>query len=448
MAKRKAISGSGIINTIVQATNKVAKPELPFVNQQTFGNFAKALASAPDSVQNAFMENLTNLGFLQKFVSQREFESYFRKLYGEDILEDQMVLYAVDTIKARAFDPDDVTRFLENHPPRVGQEFIQSSLKRQYQLSTLEDVITAIGQGEGYFLNFYNNCVTAMWNSYEHDNLIAIKEMINEQIEAGNLRLVPVTTPTDQASVLAMKVEVDTIASDWESDLTREYNVAGYNTHTPESELFYLFNNRINALNSNYNLAWAFNEAYLDLKKDGRAISMDSKGLAGGNVYAAIFDKTFFEIHNRIGHPRVTSFMNPATLAMNRILTCFTLYGMNLFANSAWFIAPSAVGIESMTLDTRSGSKNANPGDVVEIYVDSVTATSGKYADKFGKFQLHDVTVTDPDTYVDPDSGELYLGKNETGVELDGLEGKYVRVYCFSHLDENVYGEILIKINQ
>lgn len=448
MAKRKAVTGSGIINTIVAAVNKVAEPQLPFVNKETFGDFAHQLAQAPDTVQNLFMTDLVNLGWYQRFKAMRQYEGMFRRLYGEDILEDQMVVYATDTLKARAYDPDDAQRFLESHPLRVGQQFIQSSLKRQYQFSTIEDVITAIGQGEGYFLSFYNNAVTAMWNSFEHDNNVAIKEMINQQAKEGNLRLVPVAVPTNQASVLAMKVEVDTISSDWESDLTREYNVAGYNTHTPNDELFYLFNNRINALNENYNLAWAFNEQYLDLKKDGRAIVMDSKALADGAIYAAVFDRTAFEIHNRVGHPRVTAFFNPATLEDERILTCFTLFGMNLFANSAWFIDPNKVGIEAMTLATRSGSTNANPGDVVEIYVDSITATSGKYADKFGKFQLHDVTVTDPNTYIDPDSGELYLGANETGVELDGLEGKYVRAYCFSHLDENVYGEILIKINQ
>lgn len=439
MAKRKAVTGSGIINTIVAATNKVASPQLPFVDKYTFRDFAKQLAQAPDSVRNIFMENLVNLGFYTRFVQQRAYESYFRNLYGEDILEDQMVLYAVDTIKARAYDPEDATRFLESHPPRVGQQFIQTSLKRQYQMSTIEDVITAIGQGEGYFRSFYDNAVTAMWNSYEHDNLVTIKEMINEQAKAGNLRLVPVAVPDNQDTVLAMKVEVDTIASDWESDLTREYNVAGYNTHTPDSELFYFFNNRINALNNNYNLAWAFNENYLDLKKDGRAISMDSKGLADGAIYAAIFDRTLFEIHNRIGHPRVTSFFNPGTLEDERILTCFTLYGMNLFANSAWFIDPNKVATTfGATLATVDGSTNANRGEIKEIRVDALTdVPSGLYADKFGKFTVSGNASAD--TVIDEDSGELSISKDETATSLT--------VTWTSHLNAEVTATINIAVN-
>ena len=211
----------------------------------------------------------------------------------------------------------------------------------------------------------------------------------------------------------------------------------------------YLFNNRIAAINKNYNLAWAFNENYLDLQKEGKAITMASSALAGGNVYSAIFDRELFEIHNRVGHPKITSFYNPGTLEMERLLTCFTLYGMSLYHNSLWFIDPSAVGIDSATLDTRSGSKAANPGDIVEIYVDSVTATTGKYADKFGTFSLQPETVTSQDTYIDPDSGELFIGKDETGADVGaGDNNKYIRAYWYSHLDANVYAEILIKINQ
>jgi len=443
MAKRKAISGSGIINTIAAAVNKVAEPQLPFVTKETFRDFAHQLAQAPDTVQNLFMTNLCNLGWYQKFTAMRQYEGMFRKLYGEDILEDQMVVYATDTIKSRAYDPDDATRFLESHPLRVGQQFIQSSLKRQYQFSTIEDVITAIGQGEGYFLSFYNNAVTAMWNSYEHDNNVAIKEMINEMAKEGNLRLVPVAKPTDQNTVLAMKVEVDTIASDWESDLTREFNVAGYNTHTPSDELFYLFNNRIDALNKNYNLAWAFNEQYLDLKKDGKAIVMDSKALADGAIYAAIFDRTLFEVHNRVGHPRVTAFFNPTTLEDERILTCFTLFGMNLFANSAWFIDPEKVGISGGELDVVGGD-NANRGDVKEIFVSAIEAEEGKYADKFGTFSLV-TTPTDSNTYIDPESGELFIGANENG-EASG-DDRVLQVRWTSHLNSNLTVDKMIKLN-
>ena len=443
MAKRKALSGSGIINTITAAVNKVAEPRLPFVTKATFRDFAHQLAQAPDTVQNLFMTNLCNLGWYQKFTAMRQYEGMFRKLYGEDILEDQMVVYATDTIKSRAYDPDDATRFLESHPLRVGQQFIQSSLKRQYQFSTIEDVITAIGQGEGYFLSFYNNAVTAMWNSFEHDNNVAIKEMINQMAEEGNLRLVPVAKPTDQSTVLAMKVEVDTIASDWESDLTREFNVAGYNTHTPSDELFYLFNNRIDALNKNYNLAWAFNEQYLDLKKDGKAIVMDSKALADGAIYAAIFDRTLFEIHNRVGHPRVTAFFNPTTLEDERILTCFTLFGMNLFANSAWFIDPTKVGITSAELSVVGGVR-ANRGDVKEIFVSGIETDTGKYGDKFGTFSLT-TTPTDSDTYIDPESGELYIGANESGETFDN--NKVLKVLWTSHLDDTVTAEVAVYLN-
>lgn len=439
MSKRKVVTGSGIINTIANATNGVANVSLPFVNTSTFSNFAKELAGAPDMYQNAFMENLANLGFLHKFVETRIYESYFRELYGEDILEEQLVLYATDAIKSRGYDPDDTHRFLEQHPPRIGSQIMQKVLKRQYQVATIEDLITAIAGGEASFMSFYDATTTQLWSSYEDDNLQTIKELINDNIAEGNLFLFPLTKPTTQAQVLALQVEIDTIANDWNSERYRDYNLAGFKTYTPKDALMYLFNNRISALNKVYNLAWAFNESYLELEAKGRSITMSSEALAGGNVYSAIFDNKLFEIHNRIGHPKITSFYNPGTLAMDRLLTCFTLYGMNLFQNSVWFIDPSVIdSAPTLTISERDGSAYVDAGTIKEMYVDSLTVSSGKYFDKFGKWSVSG--GSDPDTAIDELSGELSVGANEASSTV-------LTVTFTSHLDSNVTATATVTVN-
>ena len=439
MSKRKVVSGSGIINTITNATNGVANVQLPYVNTATFSGFAKSLAGTPDMYQNAFMENLANLGFLHKFIQSRAFESYFRQLYGEDILEEQLVLYATDAIKSRGYDPDDTHRFLEQHPPRVGRQIMQKVLRRQYQVATIEDVITAIAGGEASFMSFYDATATQLWSSYEDDNLQVIKDLINDNITEGNLYLFPLAKPTTNTDVLALQVEIDTIANDWNSERYRDYNLAGFKTYTPKDALMYLFNNRISAMNKVYNLAWAFNERYVDLEEKGRAITMASDALAGGNVYSAIFDDKLFEIHNRIGHPKITSFYNPGTLSMDRLLTCFTLYGMNLFQNSVWFIDPSVVDTSpTLTISERDGSAYVDAGTIKEMYVDSLTVSSGKYFDKFGEWSVSG--GSDPDTAIDKLSGELSVGANEASSTV-------LTVTFTSHLDNNVTATATVTVN-
>ena len=447
MARKNSLSAIGIVNTITKATNGVAETQLPFVNKSTFSDFGKQLAVAPDAYQNGWIDNLINLCGLQVILGKRMYESYFKKLYREPTLTENIALYIIDAIKSKAYDKEATGRILENEPPRVGVQYIQSVLKRSYQVTDVEDLLSSAFTSEGSFMSFMDAITVQLYSSMEDDNVQMIKELLNANIEQGNIRLVPATKPNNQASLLSFMYEVKKIGADWDAERSREWNLAGFRTYSPNDDHYFLLNTDLDALNQVYNLPWAFNKDYLEMKSEGEAIVMGSSALASGNVFAMMFDRDFFQIRDRVNHPRFTSFFNPGTLSQNRFLTCFTVLSLAFFANACAFIDANAVGIDAMTLATRSGSTAANPGEVVEVYVDSVTATSGKYADKFGKFQLHDVTVTSQDTYIDPDSGELFLGKDETGVELDGLTGKYVRVYCFSHLDENVYGELLIKIN-
>lgn len=447
MARRNSLSAVGIVNTITKATNAVAVTQLPFVDKSTFSDFGKQLAVAPPEYQNGWLDNLINLCGLQIILGKRTYESYFKKFYREPTLTENIQLSMVDAIKAKAYDKEATSRILENEPPRVGVQYIQTVLKRQYQVTDIEDLLTSAFTTEGAFMSFIDATTTQLYSSLEDDSVQAIKEMLNANLAEGNIRLEPIAKPTNQATLLDYMVNVKKIGADWAAERSREWNLAGFRTFSPQEDHYFLLNTEMDALNETYNLPFAFNKQYLELRSEGEAVVMGSSALAGGNVYAMMFDRDFLQIRDRVNHPRFTSFFNPATLAQNRFLTCFTVMSIAFFANAVAFIAPSAVGISAMELKTRSGSTNANPGDVVEVYVDSVTATEGKYADKFGKFKLQEGSTTSADTYIDEGSGELFLAKDETGVTMDGLTGKYVRVYCFSHLNEEVHGELLIKIN-
>lgn len=446
MAKKASKSAIGIVNAITQATNAVAAVQLPFVDKATFSDFGKQLAVAPDAYRNGWIDNLINLCGLQIILGKRMYESYFKKLYREPTLTENIALYMVDAIKAKAYDKDATTRILENEPPRVGTQYIQSVLKRQYQVTDIEDFLTSAFTSEGSFLSFMDAVTTQLYSSMEDDNVEMVKELINANIREGNVRLETATKPDTKDQLLAFMRIVKKIGADWNVERSRKYNLAGFRTFSPAQDHYFLMNTDMDALNEVYNLPFAFNQDYLKLKSEGQAIVMGSEGL--GDVYAMMFDRDFFQIRDRVNHPRFTSFFNPATLSQNRFLTCFTVLALSFFSNAVAFVDPSKIaGSATITLATRDGSTSANPGEEKEIYV-SQLQTNGGLFDKFGRYQLHADTVTSSATKIDPDSGVLVIGDDETGVELDGLTGKYIRVYMFSHLNEEIYGELLIKINQ
>lgn len=438
MAKRASKSAIGIVNAITQATNEVAHAQLPFVTAQTFSDFGKQLTVAPDAVRNGWIDNLVNLCGLQIILGKRMYESYFKKLYREATLTENIALYMVDAIKAKAYDKNATSRILENEPPRVGTQYIQSVLKRQYQVTDIEDLLTAAFTSEGSFLSFMDAVTTQLYSSMEDDNVEMVKAMINANISEGNIRLEPVTQPDTKDDLLGFMRVVKRIGSDWAVERSRKYNLAGYRTFSPKGDHYFLMNTDMDALNEVYNLPFAFNQDYLKMKSEGEAIVMGSDGL--GDVYSMMFDRDFFQIRDRVNHPRFTSFFNPATLSQNRFLTCFTVLALSFFSNAVAFVDPTKIAaVVTPTLATRDGSVAANPGEEKEVYVSALEITGDGVFDKFGTWEVKENSSSK--TTIDPDSGVLTIGEDETGTEGE------ITVSWKSHLDASVGASLTITIN-
>ena len=419
MARQASKSAVGIVNAITEATNTVARAQLPFVTKETFSDFGKQLTVAPDEVRNAWIDNFYNLCGLQIIMGKRMYESYFKKLYREPTYTENIALFMVDAIKAKAYDKNATSRILENEPPRVGTQYIQSVLRRMYQCTDIEELlVAAFTSGEGGFMSLLEAETTQMYSSMEDDNVEMIKEMLTKNIEEGNIRIVPITKPDTKDELLAFMRKVKTIGGDWDAERSREWNLAGFRTYSPADDHYFLLNTDMNSLNEVYNLPWAFNQDYLSLKSEGKAIVMGSSGLADGNAYAMMFDRDFFQIRDKVGFPKYRSFVNDGTLAINRMIHIWTILGLSYFSNAAVFIDPSKVAEPTAaTLATRDGSLAANPGEEKELYVSAITAASGKYADKFGEWHILAASKTSAKTTIDKDSGVLTIGDDEEGVD-------------------------------
>lgn len=437
MAKKASKSAIGIVNAITQATNATASVQLPFVEKSTFSDFGKQLAVAPEAYRNGWIDNLVNLCGLQIILGKRMYESYFKKLYREATLTENIALYMVDAIKAKAYDKNATARILENEPPRVGTQYIQTVLKRQYQVTDIEDLLTSAFTSEGAFMSFMDAVTTQLYSSMEDDNVEMIKEMIKENITEGNIRIEKVTQPDTKDQLLSFMRVVKRIGSDWAVERSRKYNLAGYRTFSPKDDHYFLMNTDMDALNEVYNLPFAFNQDYLKMKSEGEAIVMGSDGL--GDVYSMMFDRDFFQIRDRVNHPRFTSFFNPATLAQNRFLTCFTVLSVSFFSNAIAFVDPSKIASSvTATLATRDGSTSANPGEEKEVYVSAIQTNGGVF-DKFGTYSVAGASTLAAGTAIDPDSGVLTIGEGETNTALT--------VTWTSHLDESVTATLSVTIN-
>lgn len=442
MARKRSLSAVGVVNTITQASNQVAKTQLPFVTESTFSDFGKQLTYAPDETRNAWIDSYYNLCTLQAILGKRAYESYFKKLYKEPTVSENIQLSMVDQIKAKAYDKDATARILENEPPRIGVQYIASVLRRQYQLSENPDLLIASFLSEADFMNFTDATVTQMYSSMEDDNVTIIKEMLAQNFKEGNIRLEPIAAPNDEDDLKSFMRVVKRIGADWAAERSREYNLAGFRTFSPVDDHYFLVNTDLDALNQVYNLPWAFDKSYLEMKSEGDVITMGSSSLADGKIYSMLFDKDFMQIRDKVGFPKFTSFFNPGTLTQNRFLTVMSVLSVAFFANATAFIDPSNIDTAAtVALDVRDGSDHADRNTVKEMYVKTVTLSdNSKLFDKFGTWSVSG--ATDVNTSIDEYSGELTIGATEAGTS-----GK-VTVTWTSHLNSNITATKEITINQ
>ena len=437
MAKKANKSAIGIANAITQATNAVSEFQLPFVEKATFSNLGKQLAVAPDAYRNAWYDNLVNLCGLQIVLGKRMYESYFKKLYREATFTESVALYMVDAIKAKAYDKEATAAILENNPARVGAQYIQTVLRRRYDVSDIEELSISAFNTEGAFLSMIDAVTTQLYSSMEDDNVEMIKELLKANITEGNIRLEPATKPDTQTQLLDFMRVVKRIGSDWAVERSRKYNLAGYRTFSPQNDHYFLMNTDMDALNEVFNLPFSYHKSYLEMKSEGESIVMGSDGL--GPVYSMMFDRDFMQVRDKVGFPKFTSFYNDATLSMNRFLHAWTVLSVAYFANAIAFVDPSDVEIVSATLGSRDGSAAMNPGEEKEIYVSAIVAGEGKIADKFGTYSVAGTSTLAAGTTIDPDSGVLTVGEGEQNSTLT--------VTWTSHLDESVTATIAITVN-
>lgn len=445
----KNLNAVNVVNVINSEVNKVYATSLPAVDDASFSGMAKQLRQAPQQVQNAWQEALTNLVGMQIVKNKRQFESYFRKLHQGEIATFDIQLQMMDLINARSFSPDaDADDFFEDDKPDIATQYANSVLKTKFPVSINEESLYGAFISQDAFMNYLGTIESVLYSSLEMCDVTTVKELISKNVADGNIYLIPIDKVVDQATALDFTAKLKAIAADMSVEMSPKYNLSGFNTWTPREEGVIISDTDTQAVTETYSLAWAFNKEYLALEQGGQAITMANDSICDGAVFALYADRYAFEIRNIIGFPKTASQYFGNTLTLKRWLHYQALYTISFFNNIVAFADKNKVDasqVSSIALSLRSGNTGLNKGAKDQVYVSAMTIASGYVFDKFGDYTVSGNTSTK--TVIDAKAGKITIGADETGSDVQGLTGKYVTVTWTSHLDSNVTATLNIKIN-
>lgn len=437
MAK-KNLNALNIVNVINKQINHSYNTTLPAVTKASFRDMAKELRIAPDVVRNDWHNSLINLVGLQMAMNKRQFRSYFRELTGREIDTFDVQMLMMDLLEMKAYKPDaNADDYFEDVKPEIAAQYAHLNFQGVIPVSLNEESLYGAFISESAFMDYMEMIERTLYSTLEMSDVQLVKELVNQNIKEGNIRLYPIEKPVDRDTALAFTEAVKATLADMEVEMSREYNLAGIATFTPREDDVIISGTDVKATTETYSLAWAFNKNFIDLENEGRAITAKSDAFAGGSVYALAGDKFAFQIHPVVGFPKVTTQYFGNTLTQKRWLHYWAMYIMSYFNNMIAFAKPGDVEITSATLATRSGSDAMNRGEKGQIFVDNIVVPEGKIADKFGCFEL--AGNNSPDTVIDADSGKIRIARDETAAK--------VTVTWTSHLAEGITAQKTITIN-
>lgn len=432
----KNLTAVNIVNVLNEQVNKTYNTALPAVDKNSFSNFAGQLRMAPDIVRNAWSEGLINLIGIQIVKNKRSYESYFRKLRGDEVRGNDIQLIMTNLLKVRSWKPEsDADEFFEDEKADTRAQYMSVNFKGKIPQSVNEEALFAAFVSEERFMSYVDSLTLAMYNTLEMTDVNLVKELVNKNIEEGNIRLEAMSKPTNQAEALALTNRIKAIAGDMAVEMAPGYNLAGCDTFTPPEDGVIFTDTDTRAVLETYALPWAFHEDYLSLEKDGQGIV--TKSGAFGAVHTIYADRFAFEIHPVIGFPKMREFYNGSNLTLKRWLHYWAVYAMSFFNNALAWAPADSIGIQAATIGTLDGSLNANRGGSVINVVKTVTASAGKIADKFGTW-----TITGNNsnkTVIGAESGVLEIGSDETAARIT--------VTWTSHIDEDVTATQNITVN-
>lgn len=444
-----------IVNAVNKKLGGVYAYTFPIVNNKTFGAMAACYRDMPTLVRNAYNEELYNVVTRTDIKKVYQADNPFKAWYGEEIpMSAEGGSYtrevAVDQFIPLAYDINSTPEsFFASAPPKLKVQYMTNMLRKKYVVTMIDELVEAAFVSVEKFRSFWNTVMERMHADMEEDDKEEIMAALAAVVEYGNIYLIPLTRPTDSQTALQFSTFLETQINDMGFKRRRQWNLAHLSTKSNKNDAILVISGDVISTQNRYNLAWALNKTYLELLERGQLIMTDSEGVAANKVYAMYFSKDFIKVNPALGFPKMKYWENGENLEEKWWLHNWKQVVFSFMENAIAFVEKSDIGIGTMTLMTREDATTVKKGKFLEFTLPDVKPTEeGKLFDSFVTYSMvgnapsGDGVVngfSDPTTTIDPWSGCLYVGKNETATQAT-VTGTH-------HLDDTVTATKVITIS-
>lgn len=395
--------GIELMNYIRSVAGQDYKDRIPEATRDNLADIGKTILQY-DALENEFLNALVNrigLVMITSKVYQNPYKMFKKGMlnYGESIEE-----IFVNIIKAHQYDPADAEKTLfKRELPSVDAVFHRMNRKDFYPVTIEEDELSLAFTSPEGVTNLANKIIESMYTSNEYDEFLLFKNLVVNAIK--NRALYPVVIPelTKENAHDIVKI-IKKVSNDL-TFMNNIYNQMAVMTVTPKTEQYLIIDTEFDALIDVDVLASAFNMDKVTFA--GHKTLIDNFANQTG-VHGIIVDKDWFMIFDKL--MKFKDAENGKGLYWNYFLHVWQLWSVSPFAN-AIVLTTNETTVTGVTVEPSNPTLSV--GSRTEF-----TATVAGTGDYPSSVVWSITGANDPDTYIDENTGVLYIGDNESGAPV------------------------------
>lgn len=359
IAAPSAMPADAIVNSVRNAySNRESTTginfaeRIPVCTQNTLAEIGEIFSNDPN-LANAFITELINrIGLVR--MNYRRYTNNLKTLKAGRLENGETVEEIAFGLVKGVCDKDvetGVTDVFKITRPEVASALHKVNFQVKYPVSiTWMELrkaftsMTALG-------SFIDGVITSVYNSYEVDEQLAMKNLITEAAKLNFFQLIELPEPNNEASGKAFVKKVKATANKMQW-MNTDYNKYGIPQFSDKSDLVIILTADVDADTEVDVLAAAFQATAVDFVGTGRKIMVDGFGVPG--LYAVVVDRRFFQIYDY--DFSMDWIYNPSNRVWNGFLHVWEVLSASPFMQGVAFVAPGSGTVTSVTVDPNTAT--------------------------------------------------------------------------------------------
>lgn len=355
------ITATNAIREMVINGNAAYHQYLPIVGENTsIAELAQPIFEYKP-LQNAWLGALVNKIVRTQF-DTRMYRNPLAQLEGEQLPMGYTVELAhINPAKGRQFNNNDFAGLLQKYEADVKSQYVSINSDLQYPVTVSQRTLKQAFTSWGALQSFIEGLTNSLFNGAHIDQYNLTKNLVSSAYAAGNVQVVTLAAPSDEATGKAFVKAARGKFLDFQapSSANNGWALAGgegrpVTTWTNPEDVVFLIRNDIAASIDVDVLASAFNITRTELQ--GRTIYVDNfdmyddngtKVFDGSKILGVMADKAWFRINQQ--DEQMDEFYNANSRSWTYYLNIVRSYAYSLFANAVVFATeastPSATAI-------------------------------------------------------------------------------------------------------